>query len=80
MIREFDPESSSHQTASSASQSAIFGFSAENLKIVRMFAHFLLSKGTGEAQIRPSIADLCSILSVENRAGALHAFICQEIP
>jgi hypothetical protein len=31
---------------------------------------FLLPKGTGEAWIRPSVADLSSILSVENRAGA----------
>ena len=71
MIREFDAESSSHQTVSSASQSPISAFSAENSKIVRMLAHFLRSEGTGEAQIRPSVADLCSILSIENRAGAL---------
>jgi hypothetical protein len=31
---------------------------------------FLLPEGTGEAWIRPSVADLGSILSVENRAGA----------
>lgn len=35
-----------------------------------MFAHFLRSEGTGEAQILPRVADLGSILSVENRAGA----------
>ena len=35
-----------------------------------MFADFLLPKGTGDAQIRPPAADLGSILSVENRAGA----------
>ena len=62
----------------SASQSAVFAFSAENSKIVRMFAHFLLSKGLGEAQIRLSAADLCSILSVENRAGALRPVVCRK--
>jgi hypothetical protein len=36
----------------SAKQSAIFAFSAEISKIVRMFAHFLVFKGTGEAHIR----------------------------
>jgi hypothetical protein len=49
MIREFDAERSSHQTAPSATQSAIFAFSAENLKIVRMFARFPRPEGTGEA-------------------------------
>jgi hypothetical protein len=57
----------------SASQSAIFAFSAENSKILRIFADFVRLKGTGEAQIRPTAADLCSILSVENRAGALRS-------
>ena len=56
--------------ANRASQSVIFGFSAGNSKIVRMLAHFLRPEGTGEAEIRRSAADLCSILSVENRAGA----------
>jgi hypothetical protein len=55
----------------SANQSAILAFSAESSKIVRMFVHFLRPEGTGEAEIRPRAADLCSILSVENRAGAL---------
>ena len=47
---------------------------AENLatcgksKIPRMFAHYLLTEGTGEAQIRPSVGDLCSILSVRIEA------------
>jgi len=45
MIREFDGESSSHQTASSANQSAIFAFSAESSKIVRTLAGFLLLRG-----------------------------------
>jgi hypothetical protein len=36
-----------------------------------MFAHFLLDEGIGEVQIRPPSAESCSILSVENRAGAL---------
>jgi hypothetical protein len=40
MIREFDAESGSHQTASSANQSAIFTFSAENSRIARTLAHF----------------------------------------
>jgi hypothetical protein len=41
MIRELTTESSSHQTASSAKQSAIFAFSAQRWKIRRMFADFL---------------------------------------
>ena len=49
MIREFDAESNSHQTASSATESSVFEFSAEKSKILRMFAHFLLPEGTGEA-------------------------------
>jgi hypothetical protein len=68
MIREFDGESSSHQTASSAQQSAIFAFSAENSKIVRTLAGFPFTQGTGEAHIRASAADSCPILSVENQA------------
>lgn len=40
MIKEFDVESISHQTASSATQSAICAFSAEKSKILRTFAHF----------------------------------------
>jgi hypothetical protein len=36
-----------------------------------MFAHFLLLLGTGEAQIQPLAAHFGSILSIENRAGAL---------
>jgi hypothetical protein len=52
-------------------QSAISAFYNENPKIARMLAHFLRPEGTGEAWIRLSAADLCSILSVENRAGAL---------
>ena len=44
-----DGESGSHRTASSANQSAIFALSAENSKILRTFAHFLLPEGTGEA-------------------------------
>ncbi|SRR5258708_15202928 len=56
-----------------ATQSEIFALSAENSKIVRTLAGFLLSKGTGEAQIRASAPDLCPILSVESRAGALSA-------
>ena len=54
-----------------AKQSAIFACSAETSKILRMLAHFLRPEGTGEAWIRPLAADLCSILSVANRAGAL---------
>src|SRR5208282_3368888 len=54
----------------SATQSTISAFSAENLKTVRMFAHFLLSKGTGEAQIRTPATDSRPILSVGNRLGA----------
>ena len=37
----------------------------------RMSAHYLLAEGTGEAHIWQSLADLRSILSVENPAGAL---------
>src|ERR1019366_8393131 len=36
------------------------------------------NEGTGEAQIRRPAADLCSILSVENRAGDFRAIICQK--
>jgi hypothetical protein len=67
----FPAERGSHRTASSAKQSSIFKFSTGRSKILRTFAHFLLPKGTGEAYILPLAADLCSILSVENRAGAL---------
>ena len=55
----------------SAIQSEISAFSKGKSKIVRMLAHFLRPEGTGEAYIWPSVADLCSILSDENRAGAL---------
>jgi hypothetical protein len=41
----------------SASQSALFAFSAENSKIVRLFAKFVRFKGTGESQFRPAAAD-----------------------
>ena len=54
-----------------AKQSAIFAFSAENSKIARMFAHFSLPEGTGEAQIWPSAGHSGPILSFGNRAGAL---------
>ena len=62
----------------SASQSAIFALSAENSKIVRTFARFPRAQGSGEAQILPSEAYLCSILSVENRAGAPSRIVCQK--
>jgi hypothetical protein len=68
-----DRENGSQQTASSANQSAIFAFSAGKTKIALVFAHFLLPEGPEKAQIRPSAGDSCSILSVENRAGALLA-------
>ena len=55
----------------SAIQSTIFALSAEKSKIVRTLRIFLGPEGTGEDQIRASVADLCMILSVENRAGAL---------
>jgi hypothetical protein len=45
MIREFDAESISHQTASSAKQSATFAFSEENWRIVRVLARFLRPEG-----------------------------------
>jgi hypothetical protein len=61
----------------SATQSAIFVFSEGKSKILRMLAQFVRLEGTREAQIRPSVADLCSILSVENRAGALSARLWQ---
>jgi hypothetical protein len=61
MIREFDAETGSRQTASSAKQSAIFAFPAENSKIVRMCAHFLLLRGTGEGQIRAAITFLAGL-------------------
>jgi hypothetical protein len=49
MIREFDAESSSQQTAASANQSSAFGFSAEKSKILLTLAHFFRIEGTGEA-------------------------------
>jgi len=55
----------------SATQSAIFALSAENSKILRIFEHFVGLKGTREYQIPPSAAHFGSILSVEDRAGAL---------
>ena len=45
MIREFDAESSSHQTASSATQSAISLISVEDPKIVHKLARFLDARG-----------------------------------
>jgi hypothetical protein len=79
IIREFDAESSSHQTASSATQSSIFTFSAENSKIARVSAHFLEPEGTGEARIRPYAADFRYILSVENLAGALRTALNRRL-
>ena len=55
----------------SATQSAISAFSPKKSKMLRMFAKFVRFKGTGEAHVQQSAADLCSILSVEDRAGAL---------
>ena len=49
LIREFHGESGSHETVSSATQSAILAFSAESLKIVRTFANFVRPIGTGES-------------------------------
>jgi hypothetical protein len=54
-----------------AKQSSISAFSAGTSKMPRLFAHFLRPESTGEALIRLSTADLCSILSVENLDGAL---------
>jgi hypothetical protein len=54
-----------------AKQSAIFALSTEKSKIVRTLRIFLGPEGTGEDQIRASVADSCMILSVENGAGAL---------
>ena len=71
MIREFDAETGSHLTVSSAKQSAISAFSAEKSKIARTFAKTVRLKGTGESQFRPPVADYCSILSIGERAGAL---------
>jgi hypothetical protein len=68
MIREFDAETGSRQTASSAKQSAIFAFPAENSKIVRMCAHFLLLRGTGEGQIRAAITFLAGLSIFEDEA------------
>jgi hypothetical protein len=42
-IREFDAETGSRKTASSARQSAIFVFSPENSKTAHAFAHILLA-------------------------------------
>ncbi len=55
----------------SANQSSAFAFSAEKSKILRTFGTFVRFKGTGESQIQPPASRLGSILSVENRAGAL---------
>src|SRR5277367_2933048 len=63
----------------SAKQSPSFAFSAEEWKLIRTHAHFLLLKGTGEACIRPSAADLCLVLSVWNRAAALPSFITSPL-
>ena len=63
-----------------AIRQAVFDFRAlcRKVEILRMFAKFVRLKGTGESQFRPAAADLCSILSVENRAGALRAIACQN--
>jgi len=58
-----------------ATQSAISAFSAGSSKMLRMLARFLRPEGTGEAWVLPSAAHLCSILSVENRAGALPSVV-----
>jgi hypothetical protein len=64
----FRCERGSNLTASSAAQSTVSTFSAENPKIPRTFSRFLRALGTRDAWIRRSTVD--SILSVENRAGA----------
>ena len=51
---------------------------AEKSKIPRMFAHYLLTEGTGEAQIRPSVGDLCSILSVRIEAVPFRDIVAQS--
>jgi hypothetical protein len=55
----------------------VFALSADTSKILRTFAHFLPPKGTGESKFRLTADDSCSILSVENRLGALHPIVCQ---
>jgi hypothetical protein len=56
LISESEPESGSHQTVASAKQSASIAFSPENSKTARICADILIPKGTGEAQIRWSVA------------------------
>ena len=58
-------------TALSTIQSPDFAISAQTARIVRTLAGYLQVTGTGKRKIRPSAAGLRSILSVENRAGAL---------
>src|SRR5271166_4168503 len=43
-----------------------------------MLAHFLLIEGPEKRQIRLSPASLCSILSVENRAGVHRAIVRRD--
>jgi hypothetical protein len=59
----------------SAIQSAIFALSAGKSKILRTFTHYSLPEGTGDGHILSSSAESSSILSVENRVGALYAIV-----
>ena len=64
----------------SSKQSSIFALSAEKSKILRTFGTFVRFKGNAESQVQPSAARLGSILSGENRAGAIlpsHAIVAE---
>ena len=57
MIREFDPESSSHQTASSATQSLIFALTTRRSKILRTFV-VDLKKVLSNVQVRGTFGEV----------------------
>ena len=57
MIREFDAESISYQTAGSAKQSAILAFSTGKSKILHTFPHYSPPKGPGDGHIPSSSAN-----------------------
>ena len=71
MIREFEAESSSRQTASSAKESSRLRILRRTARKSRVCAASPQSKGTGESPIAVKISDSAGFLSARRRAGAL---------
>jgi len=73
MIREFDAESSSQQTASSAKRSATFRILRRSARNPRVRAGLRQSKGPGESRIAGVVATVAAFLSARRPLGALCA-------